>query len=126
MVEGIQSGIGLLTIVLAATLVGRRWQIPASSLLVGIGIVLSFIPQVPEIGLDPDLVLLIILPPLVYSAGVATSWPDFRRNLRPITLLAVGAVIFTTATVAAGARVGAAGAHANTPYFDPHCVDHPS
>jgi CPA1 family monovalent cation:H+ antiporter len=48
----------------------------------------------------PELVLLVILPPLIYSAGVAMSWREFRFNLRPITLLAVGCVVFTTCAVA--------------------------
>jgi CPA1 family monovalent cation:H+ antiporter len=49
-------------------------------------------------------VLLLVLPPLIYSAGVAMSWREFRFNLRPITLLAVGCVIFTTVAVAAVAH----------------------
>ncbi len=48
--------------------------------------------------------LLVILPPLVYSAGVAMSWRDFRFNLRPIGLLAFGCVLFTTCAVAAAAH----------------------
>ena len=48
--------------------------------------------------------LLLVLPPLIYSAGVAMSWREFRFNLRPITLLAFGCVVFTTAMVAAVAH----------------------
>ena len=48
--------------------------------------------------------LLVILPPLIYSAGVAMSWREFRFNLRPITLLAFGCVVFTTCAVAAAAH----------------------
>jgi len=51
--------------------------------------------------LAPELVLLMVLPPLIYSSAVAMSWREFRFNLRPITLLAVGLVVFTTVTVAA-------------------------
>ena len=51
--------------------------------------------------LAPELVLLGILPPLIYSAGVAMSWREFRFNLRPISLLAFGSVVFTTCAVAA-------------------------
>jgi CPA1 family monovalent cation:H+ antiporter len=105
MIHELQLGIGLLAVVAAATLVARSWQVPASILLVAIGICLSFVPHVPNLRLDPDIVLLVILPPLIYSAGVATSWPDFRRDLRPITLLAIGAVLFTTVVIAAGAHV---------------------
>src|SRR5262249_9534074 len=58
----------------------------------------------PRIELAAELVLLGILPPLIYSAGVAMSWREFRFNLRPITLLAVGCVVFTTCAVAAVAH----------------------
>ena len=54
--------------------------------------------------LAPEVVLLVILPPLIYSAGVAMSWRDFRFNLRPIALLAFGCVVFTTCAVAAAAH----------------------
>ena len=62
------------------------------------------IPGLPKIELAPELVLLVILPPLIYSAGVAMSWRDFRFNLRPITLLAFGCVVFTTCAVAVAAH----------------------
>jgi CPA1 family monovalent cation:H+ antiporter len=65
------------------------------------GIGLAIIPGLPTVELAPELVLLGILPPLIYSAGVSMSWRDFRFNLRPIALLAFGLVIFTTCAVAA-------------------------
>jgi CPA1 family monovalent cation:H+ antiporter len=71
-------------------------------LLVIVGIVLSLIPIVPEIHLDPEIVLIGILPPLLYVAAVETSVPAFRYNLRPILLLAIGLVIFTTVCVGYG------------------------
>lgn len=100
MIGEIQIGIGLLALVAAATLLGRRWKVPSSILLVVAGVLLSFVPGLPEFRLQPDIVLLLVLPPLIYSAGVATSWPDFRGNIRAITFLAVGAVLFTTLLVA--------------------------
>ena len=60
--------------------------------------------QWPTIELEPELVLLMVLPPVIYSSAVLMSWREFRFNLRPITLLAVGCVIFTTAAVAAAAH----------------------
>ena len=72
--------------------------------LVVAGIALALIPGLPRIELAPELVLLGILPPLIYSAGVAMSWREFRFNLRPITLFAFGCVIFTTCAVAAVAH----------------------
>src|SRR5881227_2317123 len=65
------------------------------------GIALAFVPGRPSLELPPELVLLLVLPPLIYSASVAMSWREFRHNLRPIILLAVGCVIFTAFAVAA-------------------------
>src|SRR5215472_11137008 len=81
--------------------VARRINTAPSILLVVAGIVLALIPGVPRITLAPELVLLGILPPLIYSAGVAMSWREFKFNLRPIALLAVGCVLFTACAVAA-------------------------
>src|SRR6201985_474366 len=58
-------------------------------------------PGVPALELPPELVLLMVLPPLIYSASVAMSWREFKYNLRPIILLSVGGVIFTAFAVAA-------------------------
>src|SRR5258708_4782880 len=55
----------------------------------------------PAVQLPPELVLLLVLPPLIYSASVAMSWREFKFNLRPIILLSVGSVIFTAFAVAA-------------------------
>ena len=64
------------------------------------GVVLALIPGLPAIELAPDLVLLMVLPPVIYSSAVAMSWGEFRFNLRPISLLAVGCVVFTAIAVA--------------------------
>jgi CPA1 family monovalent cation:H+ antiporter len=61
---------------------------------------LALIPGLPRLELAPDLVLLGLLPPLIYSAGVQMSWREFRFNLRPIALFAIGCVIFTACAVA--------------------------
>ena len=66
-----------------------------------VGIMLAFVPGFPPIEMQPESVLLMVLPPLIYSAGVSMSWREFKSNLRPITLLAIGCVIFTTCAVAA-------------------------
>ena len=92
----------LLLIVLAAVaFVATRLRIPSAILLVITGVALALIPGLPAVTISPDLVLLLVLPPLIYSAAVAMSWREFRFNLRPISLLAVGCVLFTTAAVAA-------------------------
>lgn len=95
----------LMAAVLAAVAVAaKRLNVTPSILLVVAGIGLALVPGLPSIRLAPELVLLVILPPLIYSAGVAMSWREFKYNLRPIALLAFGCVIFTTCAVAAAAH----------------------
>lgn len=91
----------MLAVLATVAVAGRRLQISTSILLVVAGIGIAFIPGLPRIELAPEIVLLVILPPLIYSAGVAMSWREFKFNLRPITLLAFGCVIFTTGAIAA-------------------------
>src|SRR5271170_1943797 len=91
----------LLAVLAVVAVVARRLNTAPSILLVIAGIALALAPDLPRIELAPELVLLGILPPLIYSAGVAMSWREFRFNLRPIALFAFGCVVFTTAAVAA-------------------------
>lgn len=100
MIPHMQWSLVLVALVAAATFVARRASVPSAILLVIVGGAIAFVPGLPALDLDPGFVLLFILPPLIYSAGVATSWPDFRRDVRPITLLAVGGVLFTTGILA--------------------------
>jgi CPA1 family monovalent cation:H+ antiporter len=92
---------GLVAVTAFAALWARRWGLPHAVLLVVLGLGLSALPWMPKLELDPGLVLTLFLPPLLYRAGVNMSWRGFHANLRPILLLAVGAVIFTAACVAA-------------------------
>src|ERR1700704_4350684 len=87
-------------IVAALDVVARRIGLPYPVLLVLSGLVLSFVPFLPHVGFDPELALLVFLPPLLYPAALFTSWRDFRRNLRSIVLLAFGLVLTTTISVA--------------------------
>jgi monovalent cation/hydrogen antiporter len=91
----------MLFVIAAAAVAADRLKIPPAILLVITGVVLAVLPGLPAIDLSPDLVLMLVLPPIIYSSAVAMSWCDFRFNLRPITLLAVGCVLFTTTAVAA-------------------------
>ena len=91
----------LLTVLAGATLLARRINVAPAILLLLTGIVLAFVPGMPTLELPPELVLLVVLPPLIYSASVAMSWREFKRNLRPIIMLSVGCVIFTACAVAA-------------------------
>jgi len=79
----------------------RRLHVPQSILLVIVGAVVAFVPHFPAVELHPDLVLLLLLPPLLYYSGVGMSWRGFKQNLRAIMLLAVGCVLFTAGVVAA-------------------------
>src|SRR5712671_6313881 len=104
MTETIQILLVLLAVLVAAALIARRLNTAPSIVLVLAGVALALVPGLPRIELAPEFVLLVILPPLIYSAGVAMSWREFRFNLRPISLLAFGCVVFTTCAVAAAAH----------------------
>src|SRR4249919_13299 len=101
MTATIQIVLFLLAVLVLVAVVAQRLKTPPSILLVVAGIALALVPGLPPIELAPELVLLVMLPPLIYSAGVSMSWREFRFNLRPIALLAFGCVVFTTCAVAA-------------------------
>ena len=84
---------------LAVTAVSRRLRLPAPLTLVVAGLAISAIPGVPNYQLDPNLILYGILPPLLYSAALDSSAIQIRANIRPIALLAVGLVLFSTGCV---------------------------
>lgn len=89
----------ILVVALAVTAVARRVNISAPLVLVVVGLGLSFVPGLPAVPLEPELVLFLVLPPLLYSASLESSALRIRENMRPILLLAVGLVVFTTAVV---------------------------
>jgi CPA1 family monovalent cation:H+ antiporter len=95
----------LLAALAGTAYVARRINVAPAILTLLAGIALAFVPGMPPIELPPDVVLLGVLPPLIYSASVAMSWREFRGNLRIITLLAVGCVIFTACLVAAATHL---------------------
>jgi CPA1 family monovalent cation:H+ antiporter len=95
----------LLAAVLLLMTLARRVLIPYPILLVLGGLALSFVPRVPVVPLDPDLVFLVFLPPVLWAAAYFTSLREFTFNLRPILLLAVGLVVATTVVVAVVARL---------------------
>src|ERR1700749_548037 len=104
MAATIQIILFLLAVLVLVAVIAQRLKPPTSILLVVAGIALALIPGLPPVELAPELVLLVLLPPLIYSAGVSMSWREFRFNLRPITLLAFGCVVFTTCAVAIAAH----------------------
>jgi CPA1 family monovalent cation:H+ antiporter len=96
--------IGLFAVVTALGIFARWLRIAYPILLVLGGLLLSMQPWAPTIDLKPDLVFLLFLPPLLYAAAFNTHWPAFRSQLRAISLLAIGLVLFTTVLVAAAAH----------------------
>jgi CPA1 family monovalent cation:H+ antiporter len=92
--------LALLAGLAAMLVVSAKGRVPASVLLVCGGLLLGFVPGLPHVELAPDLVLVAILPPLLYSSAFFTGLRDLRANLRPISLLAVGLVAATTCGVA--------------------------
>src|SRR5262245_8088252 len=79
----------------------RRADLPYPIALVIGGGLLGFIPRLPQLEFDPGFLLVLVLPPILYQAALLTSWRDFKANLRPIGLLAIGLVIATTLAVGA-------------------------
>ena len=100
MTEFLYTSAALLAVVAAVAWTADRVHISQPILLVVAGIALAFVPVVPRVDLDPDMVLLGLLPPLIYFAAFSMSWQAFRHNLAPIALLAVGCVLATTVVVA--------------------------
>jgi Na+/H+ antiporter len=100
MVPTIEILVLLLVIVASVAVVAARLKVPPAILLVLTGVALALIPGLPTLELSPELVLLLVLPPVIYSSAVTMSWREFRFNIRPISLLAVGCVAFTTISVA--------------------------
>jgi monovalent cation/hydrogen antiporter len=97
--EGIVDTVVLITIAVLGAALARRLGFVAPLVLLVAGLLLSFVPGLPEVHLEPDLVLVGILPPLLYVAALQTSIPQFRRWLRPILLLAVGLVLVSAFAV---------------------------
>lgn len=88
-----------------AGLLSRRSGIPSPVLLVLGGLVVASLPGTPSVELDPEVILVLVLPPLLYSAALDASLLDFRANARPIALLSVGLVVFSALVVGSVARL---------------------
>ncbi|SNS38494.1 sodium/proton antiporter, CPA1 family [Geodermatophilus saharensis] len=98
-VGGLFEVLGLVLVVAAVTALSRRVPVAGPILLVLVGFALSYVPGVPDYRIDPNVVLLLLLPPLLYAAAWRTSNRSLRANLRTIGLLSVGLVLFTTVVV---------------------------
>ncbi len=95
----------LLAAISAIATLARKLAIPYPIVLTLVGLLLGLVPGLPQVILAPDLVLLLVLPPLLYAAAWDTSWRDFKANRRAIALLALGLVFATVGSVAVGAHV---------------------
>jgi CPA1 family monovalent cation:H+ antiporter len=91
----------LMVLIAALSVLAERTRLPSPVIMLLAGSALAFAPGLPQFELPPDVVLLLLLPPLLYSSGVGMSWRGFRSNSRAILMLAVGCVLFTAAAVAA-------------------------
>jgi len=98
--ETLELLVGLLAAVAVVVRLAGRTAIPEPVLLVLAGVAVALVPGLPAVELDPELILALFLPPLLYWAALHTDPRELRANLRPIGMLAVGLVVATTAAVA--------------------------
>jgi Na+/H+ antiporter len=96
--------LSLIAACIGFALLARKLRVPYAVILVLGGMVLALIPGLPEVTLNPELALAFFLPPLLQVSAYRTDWRAFRKNLRAILLLAVGAVIFTAFCIGLAAR----------------------
>jgi monovalent cation/hydrogen antiporter len=85
----------LLALVIVLSIFAEKLKVVQPVMLTLVGLFIGFIPDLPRVALDPSIVLLVFLPPILYSAAWYTKWKDFKRNLEPIVVLALGLVITT-------------------------------
>jgi len=104
-ISPIELVLGLLVVAVALGYLARRIGVAYPILLLLGGLVLGLLPGLPHVELEPDLVFLLLLPPILFGAGYSTPIRDFKANARPIALLAVGLVLFTTVVVGLVAQV---------------------
>lgn len=94
----------IMTVLIGLSAVADKIRLPYPILLVAVGLFIGFVPVLPNLTADPEIIFLIFLPPLLYDAAYKTSWHDFRKEIRTISTLAVSLVFFTTVIVAVAAH----------------------
>jgi len=102
--EALELVLVLLAVAAALALLAERLAVPTPVLMVLGGTILATVPGLPRLSLNPDVVFLVFVPPLLYWTAVNTSWRDFRVQIRSIALLSVGLVLATMAAVAFAAH----------------------
>ena len=105
MTEHIFLWAALLLVITFITFAAQRTGLPTPVALVVAGLAMSWIPGMPHVRFDPNVVLHAVLPLLIYTGAVVVPWHDLRRNLRPVGILSIGLVMFTTCGVTLLARV---------------------
>lgn len=100
----IETALILLTLATLMVAFQSRLKLPLELLMLLSSLLISFIPHLPRIAVVPDLVFMLFLPPILFAAAYFTSWRDFKANKRPIALLAIGLVLFTSVSVALVAK----------------------
>jgi hypothetical protein len=94
----------IMAVLLSLSAVIDKLKLPYPVLLVLVGLIIGFIPILPDLTLDPEIMFLVFLPPLLYDAASRTSWHDFKANIRPISALGISLVFFTATAVAVTAH----------------------
>ncbi|MCW3086890.1 MAG: Na+/H+ antiporter, partial [Sediminibacterium sp.] len=94
--QNFQNIIFLLAVLISLSAMIERVKIPQPILLVAAGLLIGFIPSLPDLALDPETIFLIFLPPLLFDAASQTSWHNFKADIRPISALAISLVFLTT------------------------------
>lgn len=90
----------IMSLMIGASALADKIKIPAPVLLILVGMTAGFIPSIPDVALDPEIIMLIFLPPLLYDAAFNISFKEFKTNINTITTLATGLVFVTTAGIA--------------------------
>jgi Na+/H+ antiporter len=93
-----------LAVLISLSALIEKLKLPYPVLLVLVGLVIGFAPVLPDLAIDPEVVFLALLPPLLYDAASRTSWHDFKTNIRPISALGISLVFFTITAVAVSAH----------------------
>lgn len=102
--ENFQVILFLLVILMCISAIPETDKVPQPILLVVAGLLIGFIPGIPELSLEPEVIFLLFLPPLLFDAAIQTSWHEFKADIRPISAMAISLVFFTTLAVAVTAH----------------------
>ncbi|MEO6498561.1 MAG: Na+/H+ antiporter [Mucilaginibacter sp.] len=102
--ENFEIVIFIMTVLIVLSVFADKIKLPYPILLVLVGLIIGFAPFLPHLALNPKIVFLIFLPPILYDAAIKTSWLDFKKEIRSIFTLAVTLVFFTTVSVAVAAH----------------------